>query len=208
MKKLLIIAADPQDLVKYAGGTAARYNAEGNEVHAVYVHTADRGTAEKVSAILHLASWTCLDLTVPLRTCSENAGRLASLYRSVRPDIILTYSKAEVSPAKSRIRDYAMAAYQTASGAGYRDEQNVSPRQTPFFGFCTGEETPDLYLKIDPGISLKLKAAEAAGLVGENLKMTAVLRGCQSSQRRSTPCTFAEAFTSFGAIAKTGKFIW
>lgn len=210
MAKLLMIALNLKDLVRYAGGTAGRYSKEGYEVYAVAVCEKEtERSAETVSA-LGLKSCEYLDLSLPLDVNSVLSDRLASVIRRIRPDRIITYSKYDdpSHPSHSSVRDYAMTAYQTASGAGYRDGQAVSPRQTPFFGFVCGNEKPDFYLSIDSGIDSKKKAAINEGINEGEILADAVLSAAVSDHAGSVSCQYAERFTAFGASAKTGRFVW
>ena len=210
MTKILIIVSTLKDLVRYAGGTAARFSQEGNDVYAVAVHESESAASQKACDALGLKSCEYFGLPGPLRTDPELADRLASVYREIRPDRILTYSKHNdhSRPSRSAVRDYAMTAYQTASGAGYRDGRPVSPRQTPFFGFICSNEKPDLYLSIDSGFNSKKQAAIIEGISEEEILADAVMTAAECRKARTVPCHYAESFTAFGAAARTGRFIW
>ena len=205
-----MIALNLKDLVRYAGGIAGRFSKEGHEVYAVAVSEKESDRSAETVSVLGLKSCEYLGLSLPLAVNSALSDTLASVIRRIRPDRIITYSKFDdpSHPSRSSVRDYAMTAYQTASGAGFRDGQAVSPRQTPFFGFVCTNEKPDFYLGIDSSIDSKKAAAANEGINEGEMLADAISSAAVIDQAGFVSCQYAERFTAFGATAKTGRFVW
>jgi len=111
-----------------------------------------------------------------------------------------------------------LKAYNIASGAGASlDGLPVSPRQTPIFGFEPHNTEacrfrPGLYIDITPVMETKVAAIKLcesqAGMLGPYIRK-AETRGEQCRVRGGRPgCRYAEAFSSYGPIAKHGYFVW
>jgi len=218
-QKMLVVAADIKELVSGCGATLARYTAQGDEVYAG-VLTGERTPLAQAAATtlglsnIHFYNWPSNPLSIP----TERINLLATLFREVRPDFIVTHSWEDDPwyPDHSEVRRAVMAAYQAASGAGYIDGNPVSPRQTPIFGMEPHDPTGCgfrifLYIpaddryhkKLDALSALRVDKAEKEALIHRNQ-----VHADQYARMTNCACTFAEVFSSFGPVAKANRFVW
>lgn len=205
MKKILAVTENVKDLIQHAGGTALNYLEDGNEVYLIAV-------CEQQNEVpsMELTSIEYLNFDTPFEITQKTADILASAIRRISPNLILTYGKTDdpEHPSHNRIREYVMASYQAASGSGFMDGQTTSPRQTPMFGIEHIGMMPDIYIDITDTIDQKVDILKSLHGDAELARSNAYVHGAECERHRHSGCRYAEVFSSFGSIAKTGNFIW
>lgn len=214
--KMMVAASRIEDVIFSCGGTIARYAEQGSEVHVVILSGGERKDAAE---ILGVSSIEYYGYEAPLLTMDkERIDRLATAIRKIRPDFIVTHGGKEdlLHPNHDLTWQSVMAAYQAASGAGYVDGCPVSPRQTPIFGFEPYDAgrcgfDAQIYIDISRVMDKKtaaMKACQTSDELCQRYMRKAELRAEECSAGRETVCAGAEAFSSFGPIAKHGYFVW
>jgi len=240
-KKMLVVAAHMGDFIWRCGGSIAKYSELGDEVHIVVLSYGSRGESkdywekgggtieecnrvrreegEKAAQILGATSITfCEYEDYPMSIDKEGIENLATIFRKVRPDFILTHDKEDdvFNPDHNLTRQSVMTAYQTASGAGYIDGYEVSPRQTPIFGFephnteiCNFK--PKVYIDISDVMDKKIEAMRVCqsqkGMCDQYIRK-AEIRASQCATRGGKSCAYSEAFSNFTPISEFGYFVW
>lgn len=218
-QKMLVIAANMRELILGCGATMARCIAQGDDAYAAVLTGENNSMAQAAAASLGLTNIRFYNWpSDPLRIPTEHIEQLATLFRKVRPDFIVTHCWEDEPwyPAHTEVRKAVMAAYQAASGAGYMDGNPVSPRQTPIFGMEPHDPADCgfralVYIQADDSYAKKLDALSAL-CVGEAEKNTRIHRdqvhADQYARRTGRCCTYAEVFSSFGPVAKANRFVW
>jgi len=216
-QKMLVVASNLEEFVTRCGGTAARYAAQNDEVRVILL----TGEEDKngVAAELGVSAVHFMGYEAdPLVMDPQKINALATIFREYRPDFIVTHCWEDDPghPDNNAVRRAVMAAYQAASGAGYVDGNQVSPRQTPIFGMEPHDSEacgfrPMIYIDVSDTYFRKAKALQSMAIpqrAQTALAHMAQVRGDQMTRRTNSSCEFAEAFSSFGPIAKSGLFVW
>lgn len=224
--KALIVVADFSDFLLSCSGTAALYAANGCEVGLIILGAdtthlsvdADRAGIAKELGLKYAEFWD-LDPYM-LNVGKEIAERLATKFREIIPNIIITHNKeSEVyEPNHNTTSEIVRMAYTIASGAGADcGGLPVAARQTPMYGiepFLTEEShfRPDQYINITPVIETKkaaLKAAGADSLLVEAYLQKNRLRGIECTVEGCVEgCTYAEAFSAWNPVCSYDHFVW
>lgn len=240
-QKMLVVVSHMGDFIFSCGGVIAKHAGNGGETHVVILSdgskgeseeywTTGEGTLEECSKIrcnegeyaARILGATSIDVhgyeDNLLTMNKERIERLATIFRKVRPDFILTHAKGghAAKPDHEVTRQSVMAAYQTASGAGYLDGYPVSPRQTPIFGVePIGAEdesfSPGIYIDISDDMGKKMEAMRACKTQTGMIQRT-IRRAEENADRCSVfsgkEILYSEAFTRFEPIAKIGHLVW
>lgn len=240
-QKMLVVVSHMGDFIFSCGGSIAKHAEQGGEVHIVVLSYGSRGesndywaagigTLDACSRIRRAEGETAARILNAksiifcgyednlLMMDRERIENLATIFRKVRPDFILTHAKDEhsVNPDHELTRQSVMAAYQTASGAGYLDGYPVSPRQTPIFGFepigigCSSFR-PSIYIDISDVMGKKIEAMQAC-LSQKGMYVNSIRRAEVNADNcaayNSKKISYAEAFSGFEPIAKNGYLVW
>ena len=240
-QKMMVIAAHMGDFIWRCGGAIAKYADMGWDVRVIVLSYGSRGEAKnywsnpggnleecnqrrreegmRAAEILGVSSIEFYEFEdYPLMMDKGRLEKLATEIRRFRPDFIVTHDREDdiFNPDHNLTRRSVMAAYQIASGAGYRDGFDTAPRQTPIFGFEPHNTEichfmPQIYIDISDVMERKIAAMEGCqtqkGMCAQYINK-AETRAAQCNGRGNKTCTYAEAFSRFGPIAKHGYFVW
>lgn len=239
--RILVVAAHMGDFVWRCGGTIAKYAARGSEIRVIILSDGLRGEANaywkqeganepeghalreaeghraaEILGVQDFKLWGLSDYPMPIE--ASHIEKLAHVIRQFRPAVILTHSDYDAfNPDHNDVHMLVRRACVTASAAGWRDGNPVSPRQTPIFGFEPhmteiSRYFPDIYVDISGTFDVKLKAmqvfsSQPAMLAGYVRK--AEMRGSEAKSRGSRKgCKYAEVFKAFQPIAAIGDLVW
>lgn len=238
---ILVVAAHIGDFVWRSGGAIAKYAQSGSSIQLVVISDGLRGEANdywkqaganeeeghvrrraegsqaaRILGVETIDFWGLQDY--PLELTSAHVEQLAHVIREFRPNLILTHSAFDAfNPDHNAVHQLVAKAYACASGAGFRDDFPVSPRQTPIFGFephCTeiSNFIPTVYVDITEVMKIKQTAMKVfstqPGMYASYVRK-AEFRGGEAAGRGSRPgCKYAEAFSIYQPIAASGGFIW
>lgn len=239
--KILVIAAHAGDFVWRSGGTIAKYAKRGSEIKVIalsdgirgesndYWKTPDANAADgqrvrreeaaKAAGILgtrDIEFWGLTDY--PMTIDDPCVERIAHVIRSFRPDVILTHVEYDqFNPDHNAVHLAVRKAGAAASGSGFPDDNPVSPRQTPIFGFepqmteASGFR-PLIYVDISEIFETKRTAMGVFGTqpgMCKNYVRKAEMRGSEAKSRGNCKgCQFAEAFEVYQPVAASGELIW
>jgi len=111
--RVLAVGAHPDDLELLAGGTLARYSAEGHEVVMCHISNGDKGHTEipseelvkirdeearRAASVINATS-LCLNYTdCGVFHNDESVRKMAGLIRQARPDLIITHAPNDYMP--------------------------------------------------------------------------------------------------------------
>lgn len=239
--RILVVGAHAGDFVWRSGGTIAKYAGRGSKVKIIVVSDGLRGEsndywkkegsnaeegrrlrreeAEKAAEILGVETIEFWGLTdYPMTITDDYVEKIAHEIRAFRPDIILTHAEYDqFNPDHNAVHLAVRKADAAASGAGFPDENPVSPRQTPIFGFEPQQTEisgfkPVVYNDITESFPVKEKAmkvyATQPGMY-KNYVRKAEMRGGEARSRGNCKgCMYAEAFEVYQPIASSGNLVW
>jgi LmbE family N-acetylglucosaminyl deacetylase len=185
-RRILVIAAHPDDVEFWCGGTLARYVAAGARVDLVLCTSGDRGSAEphilparlaaireaeqaEAAALLGLSSVTFL--RHPDGGLAESPALRGDLVRQIRrhqPELLITHDPVNPYPPYTAHRDHRTtgrvvldAAYPDARDWHYFPEQisfeGLRPHITPNV-WLMATTAPTLYVDVSPTLALKIDA--------------------------------------------------
>lgn len=239
--KILVVAGHIGDFVWRSGGAIARYARQGSRIRLIIVSDGLRGEANdywkteganaedglkqrrregteaaKILGVETLEFWGLKDY--PMTVGEEDAEKLAHEIREFRPNLILTHSAFDAfNPDHNAVHQLVQKAHAAATGAGFLDGKEVSPRQTPIFGFephvteISGFQ-PVVYVDITDVFETKCRAMKVfssqPGMFAAYTRK-AETRANEAAGRGSRPgCRYAEAFSIYHPIAASGGFVW
>lgn len=238
---ILVVAAHAGDFVWRCGGTIAKYAKRGSNIKILVMSDGLRGesndywkteganekdghilrqnearSAAEILGVKDIEFWGLVDY--PMTINDECVEKIAHVIRAFRPDIILTHAEYDqFNPDHNAVHLAVRKAVAAASGAGFPDENPVSPRQTPIFGYEPQQTeisgyTPVVYNNITDAFDTKCEAmkvyATQPGMF-KNYVRKAEVRGGEAKSRGSCKgCKYAEAFEVYQPIAATGDLVW
>ena len=223
----LVVSAHSADFVWRAAGAIALHAAQGWAVTVVCLSYGERGESAKLwrqpgmtlervktererearaaAAMLDVADIQFWDLgDYPINLSEAAFYRLVDLYRSLRPDFVLTHSKEDIyNHDHPAVTDFAQHARITAQAHGHNPHQKVLGAP-PVFLFephqpeqCNWK--PDVLLDISPVWAKKRAAIECmAGQehLWEYYTRVALQRGAQAARNSDKAITYGEGYQS------------
>lgn len=172
--------------------------------------------AAEILGITDMEVWDMEDY--PLEFSKARIEMLAHKFREFRPHFIVTHDTYDAyNPDHSLVYETVRKAYAVSTGAGFRDDLQTTPRQIPFFGFEphyteASHFVPGIYIDITESFETKccaMKVYESQYHMYVQYVRKAELRGQEVRARGDRKaCQYAEAFSTFQAIASTGRFTW
>ena len=223
----LVVSAHSADFVWRAAGAIALHAAQGWAVTVVCLSYGERGESAKLwrqpgmtlervktererearaaASVLDVADIQFWDLgDYPINLSEAAFYRLVDLYRSLRPEFVLTHSKEDIyNHDHPAVTDFAQHARITAQAHGHNPHQKVLGAP-PVFLFephqpeqCNWK--PDVLLDISPVWAKKRAAIECmAGQehLWEYYTRVALQRGAQAARNSDKAITYGEGYQS------------
>ncbi len=221
--KLLLVCAEPEDMVLRCAGTLKKYADDGRETYVIVLGRSDRVPEQKIREAAGLLSVSWLDLwdlpTHPLVIDREHTEKLALEFRRIRPDVIVTHDQLAdyAHPDRDAASDAVRMAYTIASGAGAElGGYPVSPRQTPMFGLEPDRSDvcrfkPGIYLDITDQRPVRLQVQRLMGLSEETVETADCRcrqRGAEAGWQSGEKPAWAEVFSVWNPICSFDRFVW
>lgn len=239
--RILVVAGHIGDFVWRSGGAIARYAQEESAIKLIIVSDGLRGEANdywkteganaeeglkrrraegaeaaRILGVEEAEFWGLPDY--PMTGADGCVEKLAHDIREFRPNLIITHSAFDAfNPDHNTVHQLVQKAHAAATGAGFRDGLEVSPRQTPIFGFEPhvteiSDFKPVVYVDITDVFEIKSRAMKVfstqPGMYAA-YKRKAEARANEASGRGSRPgCKYAEAFSIYHPVAASGGFVW
>ena len=239
--RMLVVAAHAGDFTWRCGGTIAKYAERGSEIMILVMSDGLRGEANdywkreganqeegrqlreaearkaaELLGVKNIVFWGLTDY--PMTVTDEYVEKIAHVIRSFRPDVILTHVEHDgFNYDHNAVHTAVRKAAAVASGAGFPDENPVSPRHTPIFGFEpqmteSNNFHPIVYSDITDHFDRKCDAmrvyATQPGMYKSYVRK-AETRGGEARNRGSREnCAYAEAFEVYQPIAAIGDLVW
>ncbi len=221
-QKLLLVCAQPEDMVLRCAGTLKKYADGGQETYVIVLGRSAR-QKETIREAAESLSVTWLDLwdleTHPMVIDREHVEKLALEFRRIRPDVIVTHDQLPdyAHPDHDAVSDAVRMAYTIASGAGAGlGGYPVSPRQTPMFGLEPDRPDaccfkPGIYLDVTAQQEIRRKAQKLLGLSEETMEESdrrCRQRGLEAAALSGAGQCCAEAYSVWNPICSFDRFVW
>jgi 4-oxalomesaconate hydratase len=224
-RKALVVSAHSADFVWRAGGAIALHAARGFEITIVCLSFGERGESQKLWAqkgmtmervkaarkeeatraaeILGVKDIRFFDLgDYPLRVPDESLYRLVSIYRSVRPEFVLTHAHKDPYNFDHPLASHVVQEARVVAQAQGHDPGTTPIGAPPVFLFephqteqC--EWKPDVFLDITEVWEKKRAAFETMGAqehLWEYFTRVALQRGMQAARNSDKKIKYGEAY--------------
>jgi LmbE family N-acetylglucosaminyl deacetylase len=186
VKRLIVVAAHPDDLESICGGTIALLTGRGVEVYSVNCTLGDIGTQDAATIRPSLATTRLAETEAAANDLGivqtynlghhdgelmpdlELRAQIARLYRVTQADTLVTFDPfwtGQIHPDHRAAGQAALDAYMPAKMPLYRPEQLNEPHASlgcleRIFLFSTSRE-PDIYVDVGQVYQTKIKACQA-----------------------------------------------